>query len=56
MAKIVALLSFEPVYNMINNFDPDLKFIFEDLFGSLNFPDIMIQIADNNLVFDIYYK
>ena len=41
---------------MINNLDPDLKFIFENPSKSLNFPDINLQIVENNLVFDIYYK
>ena len=46
----------EPFYNMINNLDPDLKFIFENPSKSLNILDINLQIVENNLVFDIYYK
>ena len=42
----------EPFYSMINNLDPDLKFIFESPPKSLNFLDINIQIVENNLVFD----
>ena len=41
---------------MINNLDPDLKFIFENPSKSLNFLDINIRIVENNLVFDIHYK
>ena len=41
---------------MINNLDPDLKFIFENPFKSLNFLDINIRIVENNLRFDIHYK
>ena len=41
---------------MINNLDPDLKFIFENPSKSLNFLDINLQIVENNLAFDIYYK
>ena len=41
---------------MINNLDPDLKFIFENPSESLNFLDINIHIVENNLVFDIHYK
>ena len=41
----------EPLHNMINNLDPDLKFIFENLSKSLNLLDI-----EYNLVFNIYYK
>ena len=46
----------EPFYSMINNLDPDLKFIFENPSKSLNFLDINIRIVENNLVFDIHYK
>ena len=41
---------------MINSFDPDLKFIFENPSKSLNFLNINIQIVENNLAFDIHYK
>ena len=44
----------EPFYSMINNLDPDLKFIFENPSKSLNFLVINIQIVENNLVFDIH--
>ena len=46
----------EPFYNMINNLDLDLKRIVKNPFKSLNFLDINLQIVDNNIVFDIYYK
>ena len=46
----------ELFYNMINNLDPDLKSIFENLYKSLNLLDINVRIVENNLVFDIYYK
>ena len=46
----------EPSYSMINNLDPDSKFVFENPSKSLNFLDINIQIVENNLVFDIHYK
>ena len=46
----------EPFHSMINNLDPDLKFIFENPSKSLNFLDINIRIVENNLVFDIHYK
>ena len=41
---------------MINNLDPDLKFVFENFSKSLNFLGINNQIVENILVFDIYYK
>ena len=41
---------------MVNNIDPDLKFVFENPSKSLNFLDVNIQIVENNLVFDIHYK
>ena len=46
----------EPLHNMINNLDPDLKFIFENLSKSLNLLDMNLQIVEYNLVFNIYYK
>ena len=46
----------ELFYSIINNLDPDLKFVFENSSKSLNFLDINIQIVENNLVFDIHYK
>ena len=39
---------------MINNLDPDLKFVFEKFSKSLNFLGINNRIVENNL--DIYYK
>ena len=39
---------------MINNLNPDLKFIFENPSKSLNFLDINTQIVESNLVFDIH--
>ena len=44
----------EPFYSMINNLDPDLKFIFENPSKSSNFLVINIQIVENNLVFYIH--
>ena len=41
----------EPFYKLINELDPDLKFIFEKLTT-----DIPLSIVDNQLHFDIYHK
>ena len=46
----------EPFYKLINELDPDLKFIFEKLTANVNFLDINIKIVDNQLHFDIYHK
>ena len=46
----------EPFYKLINELDPDLKFIFEKLTADINFLDINIKISDNQLHFDIYHK
>ena len=43
----------EIFHSIINNLDSDLKFIFENPSKSLNFLDISIPIAENNLVFDV---
>ena len=45
-----------PFYNMINNLDLDLNFIFEHPSKSLNFLDTILKILENNLIFDVYYK
>ena len=46
----------EPFYKLINELDPDLKFIFEKVATDINFLHINIKIVDNQLHFDIYYK
>ena len=46
----------EPFYKLINELDPDLKFIFDKLTTDINFLDINIKIVDNQLHFDIYHK
>ena len=51
------LISFdiEPFYKLINELDPDLKFIFEKLTTDINFLDINIKIVDSQLHFDNYH-
>ena len=44
----------EPFYKLINELDPDLKFIFENLTTDINFLDINIKIVNNQLHFDSY--
>ena len=39
----------EPFYSMINNLDPDLKFIFENPSRSLNFLDLNIWIVKKRI-------
>ena len=46
----------QPFYKLINELDPDLKFIFEKRTTDINFLDINIKIVDNQLHFDIYHK
>ena len=46
----------ESFYKLINELDPDLKFIFEKLATDINFLNINIKIVDNQLHFDIYHK
>ena len=46
----------EPFDSMINNLNPDLKFLFEYPPKSLNFLDINIWTVENNLVFNIDHK
>ena len=46
----------EPFYKLINELDPDLKFIFEKLTTDINLLDINIKIVDNQLHFDNYHK
>ena len=54
--KLLDNFGIEPFYSMINNIDPDIKFIFENTSKSLNFLDINIKLFVNNIVFDIHYK
>ena len=46
----------EPFNKLINELDPDLKFIFGKLTTDINFLDININIVDDHLHFDIYHK
>ena len=46
----------EPLYKLINELDPDLKFTLEKFTIDINFLDINIKIVDNQLNFDIYHK
>ena len=46
----------EPFYKLINELDPDLKFVFEKLITDINFLDLNMKIVDNQLHFDIYHK
>ena len=50
------LINFDikPFYKLINELDPDLKFIFERFNTVINFLDMNIKIVDNQLHFDIY--
>ena len=52
------LINFDikPFYKLINELDPDLKFIFEKLTTDINFLDINIKTFGNQLHFDIYHK
>ena len=43
-------------YDLNNNLNEDLKFIFKNSSKTLNFLDIQLKIINNTLVFDIYYK
>ena len=40
----------------MNNFDEDLKFIFENSIRTSKFLPTQLTIAGNTFVFDIYYK
>ena len=52
--KLLDNYDIEPFYSMMNDLDPDLKFIFENLFKSLNCLDINVRIVENNLIFYIH--
>ena len=43
----------EPLYKLINELDPDLKFTLEKFTIDINFLDINIKIVDNQLNFDV---
>ena len=44
------------LYELFNNADPNIKFIFEDLALEQNFLDVKCLVDNNNINFDIYYK
>ena len=46
----------ETFYKLINELDPDIKFIFEKLTTDINFLDINIKIVDDQLHFDVYHE
>ena len=52
------LINFDikPFYKLINELDPDLKFVSEKLTTDINFLDMNIKVVDNQLHFDIYHK
>ena len=52
------LINFDivPFSKLINERDPDLKFVFEKLTTDINFLDKNIKIVDNQLHFDIYHS
>ena len=43
-------------FDLSNNLDEDLKFIFENPNKTLNFLDIKLKIVNKTLAFDVYYK
>ena len=40
----------------MNELDPDLQFIFEEVTKNINFLDINLKIINNELHFDVYHK
>ena len=40
----------------MNELDPDLKFIFQELTTKINFLEINLKIVNNKLHFDVYHK
>ena len=40
----------------MNELNPDLQFIFEELTKNINFLDINLKIINNKLHFDVYHK
>ena len=43
-------------YKIMNELDPDLQVIFEELSKKINFLDINLKIINDNLHFDVYHK
>ena len=40
----------------MNELDPDLQFIFEELTKNIDFLNINLKIINNKLHFDVYHK
>lgn len=54
--KWLSHFDIEPFIRVINELDEDLKFIMDEHTSQINFLDVMINIENNQLKFDIYYK
>ena len=54
--KWLGTFDIKPFYQLINQLEPDLKFIFETPDNMANFLDVQIKVENNSLTFDIYYK
>ena len=54
--KWLIQFNIQDFYKIMNELDPDLQFIFEELTKNINFLDINLKIINNKLHFDVYHK
>ena len=46
----------QPLYELLNSLDPDIKFLLDAIRDASNYLDVMVTMVDGRLVFDIYHK
>ena len=54
--KWLIQFNIQDFFKIVNELDPDLKLIFEELTQKINFLDINLKIINNTLHFDVYHK
>ena len=50
------LFNIQDLYEIVNELDPDLQFIFEEINTNINFLERNLRIINNKLRFDVYHK
>ena len=54
--KLLIQFNIQDFYKLMNELNPDLQFIFEELTENINFLDINLKKINNKLHFDVYHK
>ena len=54
--KWLIQFNIQDFYKIMNELDPDLQLIFEELTKNINFLDINLKMINSKLHFDVYHK